>query len=104
MTTAFVPRFILGFAPTAAPGTQSTLPPWAQMVPFLLLLVVMYLMLILPQQRKTKQHAAMLKTLKPCDKVVTNSGIVGVVVGIRDHQARFVRRTPSRSSRVRSRT
>ena len=31
------------------------------------------------------QHAALLKALKPGDKIVTNSGIVGVVVGLRDH-------------------
>jgi preprotein translocase subunit YajC len=46
----------------------------------------MYLLLILPQQRKAKQHAQLLKALKAGDKVVTSSGIVGVVVSVRDHQ------------------
>jgi preprotein translocase subunit YajC len=85
MTQVLVSSVILGFAPPAAPGTQSTAPAWVQLVPFVLLLVVMYLMVIMPQQKKAKQHAALLKALKPGDKVVTTSGIVGVVVGIRDH-------------------
>jgi len=85
MTQVLVSSAVLGFAPPAAPGTQSTVPAWAQLVPFVLLLVVMYLMVIMPQQKKAKQHAALLKALKPGDKVVTSSGIVGVVVGLRDH-------------------
>lgn len=66
-------------------GAQSSLPPWAQLVPFLLLFAVMYLVLILPQQKKEKQRGLMLKALKVGEKVVTTSGIVGVVVSIRDH-------------------
>jgi preprotein translocase subunit YajC len=70
-----------------APGGQgqSNLPPWAQLVPFLLLFGVMYLVLILPQQKKEKQRGVMLKGLKVGDKIVTASGIVGVVVSIREH-------------------
>lgn len=85
MTQVLVSSAVLGFAQPAAPGTQSTMPAWAQLVPFFLLLVVMYLMVILPQQKKAKQHAALLKGLKPGDKIVTSSGILGVVVGIRDN-------------------
>lgn len=55
------------------------------MVPFLLIFVVMYLVMIRPQQRKAKEHAALLKSLKAGDKVVVSSGIVGIVVSIRDH-------------------
>lgn len=85
MTMAFFASVLLGFAPPATPGTQSTAPGWVQLVPFILLFVVMYLVMILPQQRKAKQHAILLKSLKPGDRVVTGSGIVGVVVSIRDH-------------------
>lgn len=85
MTTVSIAATLLAFAPPATPGTQSTAPGWVQLVPFLLLFVVMYLVLILPQQKKAKQHAALLRELKPGDKVITSSGIVGVVVSIRDH-------------------
>ncbi len=74
---------LLGFAPPQGQGT-STVPPWAQMVPFILLFVVMYLVMIVPGQKKEKQRKAMLMALKIGDKVVTSSGIVGVVVSLRD--------------------
>lgn len=85
MTMVFFAAATLAFAPTTPAGTQSTAPAWVQLVPFILLFVVMYLVMILPQQRKAKQHAALLKSLKAGDKIVTSSGIIGVVVGIRDH-------------------
>jgi preprotein translocase subunit YajC len=87
MTMAFASPVMLGFAPPQAPpGQESTMPPWASLVPFLLLFAVMYFLLILPQQRKAKQHTLLIKSLKAGDKVVTSSGIVGVVVSLRDHQ------------------
>jgi preprotein translocase subunit YajC len=44
----------------------------------------MWLMLIAPQRKKAKELEATLKTLKAGDKVVTNSGILGVVVSLKD--------------------
>lgn len=85
MTTAFLCWALIAFAPPANPGTQSTAPPWVQLVPFILLFVVMYLVLILPQSRKEKQRRAMLSAVKVGDKVVAAAGVVGVVVSIRDH-------------------
>jgi preprotein translocase subunit YajC len=52
--------------------------------PFLMMIVVMgifYFLLILPQQRKQKQLRLMLSALKSGDKVITNGGIYGVIVG-----------------------
>ncbi len=43
-----------------------------------------YFVLIRPQQKKAKEHAALLKTVKSGDKVVTSSGIVGTVVNVKD--------------------
>jgi preprotein translocase subunit YajC len=48
------------------------------------MLVVMYLVLWRPQQKKAREHADMLKTIRNGDKVVTTSGIVGTIVGIKD--------------------
>jgi preprotein translocase subunit YajC len=53
--------------------------------PLIMMVVVMgifYVLLILPQQRKQKQVRAMLAALKSGDKVITNGGIYGTVVGI----------------------
>jgi preprotein translocase subunit YajC len=47
-------------------------------------MVVMYLLMIRPQQKKAKQHTAMLKTLKAGDRVVTSGGVLGVVVSVKD--------------------
>ncbi len=49
-----------------------------------LFLVVMWLFILAPQRKKTKELEATLKALKAGDKVVTNSGILGVVLSIKD--------------------
>jgi len=49
-----------------------------------LMVVMFYFVLIRPQQKKAKDHAAMLKTLRPGDKVVTNGGILGVVLTVKE--------------------
>jgi preprotein translocase subunit YajC len=50
----------------------------------ILLMVVFYVILIRPQQKKAKQLAETLKSLKSGDKVVTSGGILGVVVSVKD--------------------
>ena len=49
-----------------------------------LMVVMMYFMMIRPQSQQRKRLAQMLETLKSGDKVVTTSGIVGVVVSVKD--------------------
>ncbi|HEV7926927.1 MAG TPA: preprotein translocase subunit YajC [Verrucomicrobiae bacterium] len=49
-----------------------------------LLLVVMWVFLFAPQRKRAKELEATLKALKAGDKVVTNSGILGVVLSIKD--------------------
>jgi preprotein translocase subunit YajC len=46
--------------------------------------VGMWILLIAPQRKKAKELEATLKSLKSGDKVVTNSGILGVVLSIKD--------------------
>jgi len=77
------PHAILAFAPPAQPG-QPQPAPWTGLVFMLPILVIMYLVMIRPQQKKQKEHAAMLKTVKPGDKILTTGGIVGVVVTLKD--------------------
>jgi preprotein translocase subunit YajC len=52
------------------------------LLPFILIFVLFYVLLILPQQRRQKKHRAMLETLKKGDRVVTSSGILGTVMNI----------------------
>src|SRR5438874_1695610 len=65
------------------PGQPSP-PFWTSMVPLILLVVVFYFALIRPQQKKAKDHAQLLKTVRPGDKVVTTGGIVGVIVTVKE--------------------
>jgi len=55
-----------------------------QLVPFLLIFVIFYFLLIRPQAKRQREHAAMLSGLKKGDEVLTQGGIFGVVVGTRD--------------------
>ena len=51
----------------------------AQFIPLILIFVIFYFFLIRPQQKKVKDHKAMVATLKRGDKVVTSGGIIGSV-------------------------
>lgn len=50
-----------------------------QIAPLILIFVVFYFLLIRPQQKKAKDHKAMLGQLRRGDRVVTGGGIVGTV-------------------------
>lgn len=57
----------------------------AQMVGLLLIMGFMFYFAIWrPQQKKAKQHETLMKSLKAGDKVVTASGICGVIVSVRE--------------------
>ncbi len=69
-----------GGAGEAAPQSSLLL----QMVPFILIFVIFYFLLIRPQVKRQKKSAAMIAGLKKGDKVVTNGGLCGVIVGTKD--------------------
>ena len=52
---------------------------FAQFIPLILIFVIFYFFLIRPQQKRTKEHKAMVAALKRGDEVVTSGGIVGKV-------------------------
>ncbi len=74
---------LLALAPQAQPGQQPP-PFWTSLVPLVLLVVVFYFALIRPQQKKTREHAQLLKTIRPGDRIITSGGVVGVVVTVKD--------------------
>ena len=51
----------------------------AQFIPLILIFVIFYFFLIRPQQKRVKDHKAMVEGLKRGDEVVTSGGIIGVV-------------------------
>ena len=74
---------LLALGSPAQPG-QPQPPFWTSLVPLGLLVVVFYFVLIRPQQKKAKDHAALLKAVRAGDKVVTTGGIVGVVTSVKE--------------------
>ena len=52
-------------------------------LPFLIIMfVLMYFLLIRPQQKRAKEHKTLLSVLKKGDEVVTNGGIIGTVASV----------------------
>lgn len=54
--------------------------------PLILIFVVFYFLLLRPQQKKVKVHQEMLTALRRGDRIVTNGGLIGVVVKILSDQ------------------
>jgi preprotein translocase subunit YajC len=70
-----------GGAPAGGPPAG---PAWVSFIPFGLIFVLFYVLMILPQQRQRKKHQAMLTALKKGDRVVTSSGLIGSITNIHD--------------------
>jgi preprotein translocase subunit YajC len=70
------------FAQAAAqPGAGAA---FAQFLPIILIFIIFYFLLIRPQQKKMKEHRAMVEGLRRGDQVVTSGGIVGKVSKVQD--------------------
>ena len=57
-----------------------------QFIPLILIFVIFYFFLIRPQQKKVKEHKAMVEALKRGDKIITSGVIVGEVERIIDNE------------------
>ena len=73
-------------APATPPGTAPN--PQGEMLKLVGMIVIMgfmmYFIIIRPQRTRQKQLNALMQNLKAGDKILTGSGIVGVVVGVKD--------------------
>ncbi|HEY9019885.1 MAG TPA: preprotein translocase subunit YajC [Paracoccaceae bacterium] len=57
---------------------------FAQFIPLILIFAIMYLLLIRPQQKKLKEHQAMVAALRRGDQIITQGGIIGKVSKVKD--------------------
>ena len=75
------------WVPSAWAETSSAAKPhfFEQLVPFIFIFLLIYLLLIRPAQKKQRQHQLLLDRLKKGDHVVTSSGILGTIHGLADH-------------------
>lgn len=53
-------------------------------VPLILIFAIMYFLLIRPQQKKVKEHKAMVEAVRRGDQVVTQGGVIGKVTKVKD--------------------
>lgn len=67
-------------APAGDGGPPGGLGPLVSFLPWILIGIVFYLLLVRPERRKRTEHEVMLKNLKKNDRVVTVGGIMGTVV------------------------
>jgi preprotein translocase subunit YajC len=67
----------------AAPGAGGP-GPIITILPFILIFVIMYFMVIRPQQKKAREHQDMLSKLKRNDEVMTSGGIYGKVTDLKE--------------------
>jgi preprotein translocase subunit YajC len=66
------------YAQSAAGGSDF----FIQILPFLLIFVIMYFLIIRPQQRRVREHKDMVAALRRGDTVVTGGGLVGKVAKV----------------------
>jgi preprotein translocase subunit YajC len=69
------------YAQDAVAGGASAL---ASFIPLILIFLIMYFLLIRPQQKKLKEHKAMVEALRRGDQVLTQGGIVGKVTKVQE--------------------
>lgn len=66
----------------AAPGPGGAGDIFLQLMPFVLIIAVMYFLVIRPQQQRMKAHQQLVAAIKRGDVVVTSGGIIGKVVKV----------------------
>jgi preprotein translocase subunit YajC len=81
--------FYTFFAMAAPQGQDSQQSPYGFMGMMVLFFVIMYVMMIRPQQRKEKERKAMLAELKKGDKVLFAGGLIGSIAQISDKTAKI---------------
>ncbi len=86
--------FILSALPVLAEGAAAPAKakPQGGMSMFIMfggIIVIMYFLMIRPQQKKQKEKAAMLNAIEPGDKIITIGGIYGTVKKIKDNSVRI---------------
>jgi preprotein translocase subunit YajC len=79
---------ILSCIAMAAPQNTDGAQPnqFLAFVPILVMFGIFYFLLIRPQQKRQLEHEKMLKEVKKGDKIVTNGGLIGTIVGLKEKE------------------
>jgi preprotein translocase subunit YajC len=74
--------YAMGPSPLGGAGQGGAGGMIGSLIPLVLIFVIFYFLLIRPQQKKAKEHKAMIASLKKGDKIVTSGGIYGVIEAV----------------------
>jgi len=74
------------FAATPGAASGGTAAFMVQIFPLILIFIIFYFLLIRPQQRRVKQHQAMVMAVKPRDTAITNGGLIGKVTKVDENE------------------
>jgi preprotein translocase subunit YajC len=75
---------MLLFLAQASPAPSAPGPGFGGFIPFILIFVIMYFVLLRPQMRRSKEQQRLVSALKTGDRVVTNAGIHGLISNVKD--------------------
>ena len=78
-----IPSLFLPLADAAAPAASAQ-SPLSAVIPFACVGVIFYFLIIRPQNKRQKDLQNLVSTLKTGDKVVTNSGIHGIIANVKE--------------------
>lgn len=56
------------------------------LLPFVLIFVIMYFLILRPQQKRVKQHAELVKNVRRGDTIITSGGLIGKVTKVLDDE------------------
>jgi preprotein translocase subunit YajC len=76
------PLFLTLADAAAAPGPAAS--PFMSVIPFVCIGIIFYFLIIRPQNQRQKSLQALISTLKTGDKVVTSSGIHGIIANVKE--------------------
>jgi preprotein translocase subunit YajC len=78
------------FAQATNGGTSNDAGAWmssvSSFIPLILIFILFYILMIRPQQKRMKQHQAMLGAVKPRDIAVTTGGLIGKVTKVDENE------------------
>ena len=76
--------FAMAGPPGGGAGAGGGMAAFQQIIPLVFMFGIFYFLLIRPQQKKAKEHKALLEALKKGDSVITAGGVHGKVTGVDD--------------------
>ncbi len=75
---------LLGFIQDAPAASRPQGNFITALLPFILVFVIFYLLIIMPSRKKQRRHQEMIRALKPGDKIVTTGGIYASIMGVKE--------------------